>query len=353
MFARLEGLFRLPLPVMLLFRAPSVRELAHEIEYFTPSKPGPHVFTFRAEGTRPPLFVMPSMAGTVLHWREFVGAFPGDRPMCGIYMAGEPDYAQEATFEHLARQCAEAIAEAYPDRPYHLCGYSFGGMLAFEVARQLTLLGRQVGTVAVIDSGPASMIANNLGEILRHSWPILKNLGARACQAGAARQWRQGLRAVIAKLQLIRGNRAPKGANRERHVEEMAFEYLFGHREMPDRIRRLVSWGLKLQMAYRPRPYQGTVLLLRASKRPLLGPFERDLGWGPFVNGGLVVADFPGDHRQMIAEAPLRTIAGLLTDSFEKFEAARGPAIIPHRSTVRPPHSPGILPGLPSDRVKV
>jgi thioesterase domain-containing protein len=79
---------------------------------------------------------------------------------------------------------------------------------------------------------------------------------------------------------------------------------------------------LKLYAAYRPQHYRGNLLVLRASKRPLLGPFDRDLGWGRYVTGRVVVENFRGGHGQMVEQAQLLKIAKLLTDSFEEFEAA-------------------------------
>ncbi len=80
-----------------------------------------------------------------------------------------------------------------------------------------------------------------------------------------------------------------------------------------------------LQIAYQPQNYSGSLLLLRASKRPLLGPFERDLGWGPLVSGGVGVSDFPGGHGQLIEESQHLKIAKVLTDSFDDWSSRSAP----------------------------
>jgi amino acid adenylation domain-containing protein len=331
MFARLEALYRRPLPVALLFSAPTVRELSQAIDQFPPVKPGPHVFAFQSEGSEPPLFLMPSLAGDVLQWREFVDLLPANRPICAIYMAGEPNYAQETTLEELAKQCAQAIAQAYPGVPCHLCGYSFGGILGFEVARQLHAMGCEVGIVTIVDIGPAERVTDSFRQILLNSPQILRNLLSRTYNALLGKEWRNELRGAGFKFRLVRRRLTAKKANVE-HQQELAFEYLFGRIQMPDKTRRLMSWSLKLQAGYRPKLYHGNLLLLRASKRPLLGPFEYDLGWGQYVDGHIEVADFSGGHGQMIEQAQLAKIAGLLTSAFEGFKVASPPVVLQHQS---------------------
>jgi thioesterase domain-containing protein len=87
-----------------------------------------------------------------------------------------------------------------------------------------------------------------------------------------------------------------------------------------------MSWSLKLYNAYKPQRYRGDLLVLRASKRPLLGPFAHDLGWGPHVEGRVIVENFSGGHGQMIEQAQLLRVAELLNNSFEGFEAVVAPA---------------------------
>jgi thioesterase domain-containing protein len=275
------------------------------------------------------LFLMPSGTGTVLHWRKFVELLRSNRPICGIYMAGEGDYDQVTALEELAMQCARSIAQAYPGVPCHLCGYSFGGLLAFEVARQLQILGCEVGIVAILDTGPNPPITERFSTMFWHSPHILRNLLSRTCNAVAGGQCRRELRALVSKYKLARRTMAAGRSDVEQQ-EAIAFEYMFGKIQIPDKFRRVLSWTLKLQNSYRPQPYRGDLLLVRATKRPLFGPFEHDLGWGPYVGGRIVVANFQGDHGRMIAQAQLLKVAELLTGSFEEFESPSASAVLQH-----------------------
>ncbi len=146
------------------------------------SSPVRTCFTFRAEGNKPPLFLMPSMAGTVLQWREFVRLLPSDRPVCGIYMAGEPDYTHETTFEELAAQCAQGHRGRLPRRTVSLVRLFLRrhvGVRSRSAVESPGLRSRHRGDSGF---GSAPLVGNNFKEILRNSPLILKNSLSRVWQ---------------------------------------------------------------------------------------------------------------------------------------------------------------------------
>lgn len=51
----------------------------------------------------------------------------------------------------LARECCTLMQTVQPQGPYHIAGHSFGGMIAFEMGRQLFASGQAVGTLSIID----------------------------------------------------------------------------------------------------------------------------------------------------------------------------------------------------------
>ena len=100
-----------------------------------------------APSPRPPLFLFHAAGGTTDVYRAFAERLGADRPVHGL------DRIEDAhTVSEKARRYAEAITSAHPDGPYVLAGWSFGGFVAQETARQLTAAGRDVELVALIDS---------------------------------------------------------------------------------------------------------------------------------------------------------------------------------------------------------
>jgi thioesterase domain-containing protein len=77
--------------------------------------------------------------------------YPG--AVIGIQARGvdgqEPPHA---TVEAMAAHYLRAVKTRQPDGPYYLCGYSFGGLVAFEMARRLLESGDEVALVGLFDT---------------------------------------------------------------------------------------------------------------------------------------------------------------------------------------------------------
>lgn len=111
------------------------------------SDPPPPLHPLHRTGSRPPLFLVHAAGGTTDVYRNLVDRLGGQRPVYGLERL-----AEARTVGEKARHYAEALTAAYPDGPCLLGGWSFGGFVAQEAARQLTAAGRDVELVVLIDS---------------------------------------------------------------------------------------------------------------------------------------------------------------------------------------------------------
>ncbi|WP_030042693.1 thioesterase domain-containing protein, partial [Streptomyces resistomycificus] len=101
----------------------------------------------RDAGSGPPLFLVHAAGGSGDVYRTLAERLGDDRPVYGL------ERVEEArTVTEKARRYAQAVAAAHPDGPCLLGGWSFGGFVAQETARQLTAAGRVVELVVLIDS---------------------------------------------------------------------------------------------------------------------------------------------------------------------------------------------------------
>jgi phthiocerol/phenolphthiocerol synthesis type-I polyketide synthase D len=113
-----------------------------EIEAAGPVRPlGP------AGGARAPLFLAHPAGGSTHVYRQLVSLLGPDQPVYGLER-----FADGSVTERAARY-VRLIRELYPTGPYRLGGWSFGGVLAFEMARQLAAAGEKVDSVLLLDSG--------------------------------------------------------------------------------------------------------------------------------------------------------------------------------------------------------
>ncbi|MFF4255342.1 beta-ketoacyl synthase N-terminal-like domain-containing protein [Streptomyces sp. NPDC001663] len=143
----LEREFGIELHLRDLLGTPTVEQLAERIGQALPADGGSPLRTLRATGSRPPLFLVHAAGGTTDVYRALADRLGEDRPVYGLERIEEA-----GTVTEKARRYAEAITATHPNGPCLLGGWSFGGFVALEAARQLTAAGREVELVALIDS---------------------------------------------------------------------------------------------------------------------------------------------------------------------------------------------------------
>jgi len=154
--SELQETFRLDLPVNLLFLAPTIAELAKRIlEGKTSSN---NIVPLSRGRGNPPIFMVHGWAGSIFHFVELARKLGNDQPVFGIQDNAHAGTQPRLTsIEALGSEYAEQISRHYPEGPLYLLGYSLGGMIALETARQLESIGRKVDHLFVIDSTPAGL----------------------------------------------------------------------------------------------------------------------------------------------------------------------------------------------------
>ena len=99
------------------------------------------------------MFCLPGAGGEVGIFREMASLMEDGQSVDAIDMQKFFDADRKFTAEQIADLCLPVIVETQARGPYHFCGYSFGAIVAYEVASRLKRDGETVGVVAMIDSG--------------------------------------------------------------------------------------------------------------------------------------------------------------------------------------------------------
>ncbi len=99
----------------------------------------------KTAGERPPLFCI---NGEPLKMAKILN---DDQPLYGLCNAYNPNFKPPARIEQLAEIYVREMRQVQPEGPYHICGFSVGGLIAYEMARQLVRKGQQVQYLALID----------------------------------------------------------------------------------------------------------------------------------------------------------------------------------------------------------
>jgi acyl-coenzyme A synthetase/AMP-(fatty) acid ligase/thioesterase domain-containing protein/acyl carrier protein len=112
----------------------------------------------KAGAGAPPVFIIHGVGGNVVeilptaHRMAYPGAVIGIRAR-GLARGEMPHLSVEA----MAADYLREIKARQPNGPYNLCGYSFGGLVAFEIARRLSEAGNEVGFVGLFDTWMSSL----------------------------------------------------------------------------------------------------------------------------------------------------------------------------------------------------
>ncbi|HWM06545.1 MAG TPA: amino acid adenylation domain-containing protein [Actinophytocola sp.] len=265
---RLIGRIRAELGVRLgirtVFEAPTVAKLAPKL------RGGPDLGSFdssfdavlplRAEGARPPLFCVAPGTGLAWSYAGLLASLP-DQPVHGLQLV---DAQRHATVAELAADHVRRLREIQPAGPYHLLGTSFGGLVAHEMAVQLTELGHPVALLALLDAYPFPDAWRNMPP------PTERDVLA---QAG---------------------------------IGDLDADRL-------GPVHRAFAHNSRIGAAWTPRRFPGDVLLFEATEgRPTGWP--RPASWASHVAGQVHVLPLDCTHEDMTGAATLAHVGSVLAE---------------------------------------
>ena len=311
-FADIEAVLGVRLPISTLVQNSTIEQLAAAIDgrRFS-SGPSPIVELRAGAGHRAPLFMVHGIGGEVLSYEPVVRHFASDRAVYGLradsvaHPPGEPLH-----IEMMAASYVQTIRLVRSTGPYHLCGYSAGGLVAFEMARQLVAAGERVGSLVVIDGDGPQWSSKPRGWTASGAVRGVRNAGywiADDFVPSAVGRWRGGHDPVG---HVVRGAR--------RRIRQLARRA--SHDDVRDRlgVSGMPDWSVPWLEAYadaiaryRPHCYHGRLTLIRARTFGLFRPVLHDRGWTPFATDVDVLV-MKGDHASIVREPLAATLAQLI-----------------------------------------
>ncbi len=147
---RVQQHFNQSVSVATLFLNPTVAELAAVLQApFKSSILNAPLVPLRSAGSKPPFFCIHPVFGVVLPYAQLAYHLDADQPFYGLQSI---DGNLPSRLEDLAAFYIEAIRSVQPQGPYLLGGWSFGGLVAFEMAQQLDRSGQSVALLALFDT---------------------------------------------------------------------------------------------------------------------------------------------------------------------------------------------------------
>jgi thioesterase domain-containing protein/acyl carrier protein len=156
LLSRVERAFGTKLPLAALFEEGTVERMAQRVEELLDEETRfPTLTPLKSSGTRPPVFLLHGHDGELLIYKDLVNAVSADQPVYGIQPVGlDGRELPLLSVQEMAAHYVSELRRFAPDGPYLLCGYCFSGVLAYEVAHQLSQHGHTPELLALIDARP-------------------------------------------------------------------------------------------------------------------------------------------------------------------------------------------------------
>ena len=140
-------------PIIRLFQHPSFEAFCGAIQ--VNEKNWSPVVLMKSKGEKEPFFCVHPLGGNVFCYREIAKHWTANRPFYGIQARGlEEEQMPHDSIEQMAKEYIREILKIQPVGPYFIGGWSYGGLIATEMVRQLQELGEEVSVLIIIDSSP-------------------------------------------------------------------------------------------------------------------------------------------------------------------------------------------------------
>jgi thioesterase domain-containing protein len=194
----------------------------------------------------------------------------------------------------MAEQYLREIRRVQPEGPYRIGGYSFGGLVAYEMAQRLQADGQEVALLALLDTYPGKMESRT---------SQLRNLSKLSLKGAVSFIVKKGT-FVLMTL-------------RKRLELQM----------LPKPLRNVRQACAKAAGDYDVRPYDGRVTLFRVKEKSIGSLNDPYAIWWRVAAGGVDLREISGDHLSLLKEPQVRFLAEQLTRALEISSKGENPLL--------------------------
>lgn len=324
--ARLEATTGRKVTPTMLFECRTAGRLAAALEHADDEVLPAPVLLREGDSARP-LFFLHSLAGDVWIYRETAAALRTKQAVYGIQIPGLNDESLDAPvddFQTLARGYIAQVRAIQPLGPYRFAGYSSGGWMGYEMARQLEAAGEHVEFLGLLDAGvplklERSLTNSRLHRIraLRRNLPLYLAELVRMAPNERRRALSRCLRNAAAAVRRLLGLPGSSGVALESNQEflgHFAEDISFFS---PARLLLIQKYFGVIER-YDAGPLNGPVHLFRAARQPLASVQTDDLGWEHLVQGPIHVRAITGTHATLMYGAHALGLAAAIDDELER-----------------------------------
>ncbi|MGW6918974.1 alpha/beta fold hydrolase, partial [Kitasatospora sp. NPDC054939] len=303
LIARLRSALGAEIGLRTLFEAPTPGGIAARLDVDDTDGAYEVVLPLRTGGSRPPLFCIHPGGGISWSYSGLLKHLGPEYPVYGIQARSlaRPE-ERPATVEEMAADYADRIQEVQPHGPYHLAGWSFGGLCAHALGAEFQRRGESVALLAVLDVVPDWQGLTH-ADVPAPDDRVMLLYHVGLVDDGTARQDGEELTFERAREILRRQGSVLAALDEERLTA----------------ITAISAHNTHLTVDYRPSRIDGDLLLIATSEQH--DPPVTAEAWQPFVTGGVDCRVVTGDHGTMLTRpGTLAQIGRIISDALRALE---------------------------------
>lgn len=300
---KIEKHFNREISLSTLFLNPTVEGLANSLRTKIKPLAWSPLVTIQPKGSNPPFFCVHPVFGVVFPYYELAYNLGKNQPFYGLQPLGIDGKKSPLTsIEDMASYYIKALRVVQPIGPYFLGGWSFGGLVALEMAQQLEKAGDKVALLAIIDT-LAPVSGNKIS-----FWHGLKFLFSTAIRY----VWPFLIDYVYLLVPFDNKKRKDMPQeSRRRILKELTSSSIF----------RVFQANSKAAIAYVPKVYPGKITLFKSSEHGIINERNPTMGWSKLAESGVKVNLVPGNHLTMLRKPNVQVLAEQLRQCLEKLES--------------------------------
>jgi len=273
------------LPISALFEHYTIEKLAKLITGDKKKIKWNSLVPIKASGSKPPIYLIHGLGLNVLIFEPLRTYMDSEQPIYALQGSGLNGDMEDfpKSIEELARNYISEILDGNTNGPIALAGFSFGGLLAFEMAKQLLAMGKKISMLAIIDT---NLYQKNLKSKNALKEPILK--AYYSCKSYIYNP----KKTLKHHFETLKTNLYKKN----KYIELIGYQ------------KRLKEVYLKMFYDYQLSPLDIQVYLLKCRERVYFSN-DKYFGWSAYASKGIITQEIPGDHSTCFKEPNVKELA--------------------------------------------
>jgi amino acid adenylation domain-containing protein len=302
LMARVNDGLQVNLPLSAVLEVRTIEDMANAVRARQSSGNWSSLVAVQKKGTNPPLFCVHSHTGDVLYCEYLAQGAGAGQPIYGLQAQGALGKGPDRSVEEMAARYVQEIAKVQPRGPYHLFGFCFGGMVAFEMAKQLGERGEEVAFLGAYNSpAPGTLKGWPLGQFT-YLWRRTQDEWRKLLELESGDRWAHVMRNLRNFRVLVKRSAAIDGAETLSRIR--------GNGEGAG-LKDLESINIAAAKRYQPtHVFPGRLTLFLAPDMARVYPVAPAEGWKKFAQQGLEVISVPLDRKGWRGAPFVETVGG-------------------------------------------